>query len=108
MTSAVIWLYFNLRELILLIYLLSYTEKLRSKNGKKKGKPVTRIDHLYLSMTFHRLMAAGLALIPDCLGLLKTEAKGLVIGLGGGGLPMFLYKQFPKVSICCVLENKLF
>eukprot|EP00057_Strongylocentrotus_purpuratus_P015343 XP_011669817.1 PREDICTED: methyltransferase-like protein 13 [Strongylocentrotus purpuratus] len=75
------------------------TEKPRSKSGKKRGKAVTRVDHLYLSMTFHRIMTAGLALIPGCLDLLRTRARGLLIGLGGGGLPMFLYKQFPKLEL---------
>nr|XP_054770161.1 eEF1A lysine and N-terminal methyltransferase-like [Lytechinus pictus] len=75
------------------------TEKSRSKSGKKRGKEVTRVDHLYLPMDFHRAMTAGLTLLPGCLDVIRTKARVLIIGLGGGGLPMFLYKQFPKFEI---------
>ncbi|XP_072176738.1 eEF1A lysine and N-terminal methyltransferase-like [Diadema setosum] len=75
------------------------TEKVRSASGKKRGKTKTRVDHWHLSMAFHRLMVAGFALIPDCVELLRSGAKAVLVGLGGGALPMFLYKHFPQLEL---------
>ena len=55
------------------------------------------IDHAFLEFDFHKQMVAGLALVQQFLQLLANEMRILIIGLGAGNLPMFLYHHFPKV-----------
>lgn len=84
----------------------------RKKRGGKKSRrkeqskltPV--FDHSTLSFDIHRAMIASLALLPDIhmsvqsssTGAASTSTRVLVIGLGGGVLPMFLHRQWPQWS----------
>eukprot|EP00850_Spirogloea_muscicola_P008546 SM000045S16291 [mRNA] locus=s45:698278:703942:+ [translate_table: standard] len=57
-----------------------------------------KVDHSHLGSKYHAAMVAGLSLIEP--GLSVRFSKGakvnaLVIGLGGGALPMFLHQHLP-------------
>ena len=67
-----------------------------SKGGRKKGGGLL-IDHAHLSCKYHHAISAGVSFAN------RTENQGkgnnrrtkvLLVGLGGGGLPMFLSHQF--------------
>eukprot|EP00898_Chlorokybus_atmophyticus_P002702 jgi/Chlat1/3432/Chrsp23S03758 len=56
------------------------------------------VDHSQLASDYHQAMIAGLSLVAS--GLEERIASGLpiqavVVGLGGGALPMFLLRHFP-------------
>ncbi|XP_060630351.2 eEF1A lysine and N-terminal methyltransferase [Anolis sagrei] len=57
------------------------------------------IDKTYLCCAHHRAMIAGLCLLknPECLP--ETRIRVLVIGLGGGSLPLFIHDYFLQ---CCI------
>ena len=57
-----------------------------------------RLDHSYLSTDYQRYQVAGMATIPQFQSLLETRLDMLIIGLGGGIIPMFIYTHFPNVS----------
>ena len=64
------------------------------KKGKRGQRASSIIDHSYLSCDYHLAISAGISFA----GLSKRQPnevlKVLLIGLGGGGLAMFLAKQF--------------
>ncbi|XP_033642864.1 eEF1A lysine and N-terminal methyltransferase-like [Asterias rubens] len=77
-------------------------ERPRKGRHKQKAKASSNqmvIDHAFLEFDFHKQMVAGLALVPQFLQLLANEMRILIIGLGAGNLPMFLYHHFPKLQI---------
>ncbi|XP_042318478.1 eEF1A lysine and N-terminal methyltransferase [Sceloporus undulatus] len=57
------------------------------------------IDKSYLCCAHHRAMVAGLCLLknPECLP--EAQIHVLVIGLGGGSLPLFIHDYFLQ---CCI------
>ncbi|EDO48242.1 predicted protein [Nematostella vectensis] len=69
-----------------------------AKDGKKKAG---HIDFSFLAHSHHKAMVAGLALVDK---LLEKEKKkqALIVGLGGGGLAMFIYQFFSQVAIDAV------
>ncbi|KAK2559373.1 eEF1A lysine and N-terminal methyltransferase [Acropora cervicornis] len=70
---------------------------------KKKGKSSPQasdhcIDHGYLACQHHRVIITGLAWIEGILTP-GEEKRSLIVGLGGGGLAMFLHQYFKQLSI---------
>ena len=71
------------------------------------------VDHSFLAFEFHAAMAGALGLVTRPLltastALAKAEGgagagpqafKVLLVGLGGGGLPMFLAKHYPFMAV---------
>lgn len=76
------------------------------KKNKKKKKTTQRdtegaiiIDNSSLSVEHQHGMVASLAIIDDILTKIATKLKLLIIGLGGGNLPMFLHMHFKQVHM---------
>lgn len=69
----------------------------KKPSGKKKKQ--LKLDTNYLSSQYASVMVAGLALLQDFLKLMENEISLLLIGLGGGGLPMFIHQNYPKVQV---------
>ncbi|XP_048353479.1 eEF1A lysine and N-terminal methyltransferase isoform X1 [Sphaerodactylus townsendi] len=57
------------------------------------------IDKSYLCCAHHRAMVAGLSLLknPECLP--EVPIRVLVIGLGGGSLPLFIHDYFSQCTV---------
>lgn len=80
----------------------------RRKRGGKKARGRAKalaptFDHASLSFDFYRAMIASLAILP-AKTLESSKTRVLVIGLGGGVLPMFLHRQWPRWSRVDVVE----
>jgi spermidine synthase len=41
-------------------------------------------------------------IVPSCLGFVEKRERVLIVGLGGGTLPMFFHSQFPDLRIDAV------
>lgn len=84
-------------------------QKKRRKDRKKQwpagtpeeppAAPGQSIDKSYLCCEHHKAMIAGLALLRNPELLLETPLALLVVGLGGGSLPLFVHDHFPKSRI---------
>lgn len=84
-------------------------QKKRKKDRKKQwpagtpeeppAAPGQSIDKSYLCCEHHKAMIAGLALLRNPELLLETPLSLLVVGLGGGSLPLFVHDYFPKSRI---------
>ncbi|XP_006867105.1 PREDICTED: methyltransferase-like protein 13 isoform X2 [Chrysochloris asiatica] len=87
-------------------------QKKRKKDRKKQWPADTpeassaasrqSIDRSYLCCEHHKAMIAGLVLLRNSKLLLETPLALLVVGLGGGSLPLFVHDHFPKSSIDAV------
>ncbi|XP_054549450.1 eEF1A lysine and N-terminal methyltransferase isoform X2 [Talpa occidentalis] len=87
-------------------------QKKRKKDRKKQhpadnvedlpATPGQSIDKSYLCCEHHKAMIAGLALLRRPELLLETPLALLVVGLGGGSLPLFVHDHFPKSCIDAV------
>ncbi|VFV34290.1 methyltransferase-like protein [Lynx pardinus] len=87
-------------------------QKKRKKDRKKQrpadtpedlpAAPGQSIDKSYLCCEHHKAMIAGLALLRSPELLLETPLALLVVGLGGGSLPLFVHDHFPKSCIDAV------
>ncbi|KAM9111225.1 eEF1A lysine and N-terminal methyltransferase isoform 3-T3 [Megaptera novaeangliae] len=87
-------------------------QKKRKKDRKKQrpadtpedppAAPGQAIDKSYLCCEHHKAMIAGLALLRNPELLLETPLGLLVVGLGGGSLPLFVHDHFPKSCIDAV------
>nr|KAF6396603.1 eEF1A lysine and N-terminal methyltransferase [Rousettus aegyptiacus] len=87
-------------------------QKKRKKDRKKQrpagtpedlpAAPGQAIDKSYLCCEHHKAMIAGLALLRNPEMLLETPLALLVVGLGGGSLPLFVHDHFPKSCIDAV------
>ncbi|KAF6292782.1 eEF1A lysine and N-terminal methyltransferase [Rhinolophus ferrumequinum] len=87
-------------------------QKKRKKDRKKQrpadtpedlpAAPGQSIDKSYLCCEHHKAMVAGLALLKNPELLLETPLALLVVGLGGGSLPLFVHDHFPKSCIDAV------
>ncbi|XP_066117257.1 eEF1A lysine and N-terminal methyltransferase [Saccopteryx bilineata] len=83
--------------------------KKRKKDRKKQrpagalddapAAPGQSIDKSYLCCEHHKAMIAGLALLRSPELLLETPLALLVVGLGGGSLPLFVHDHFPESCI---------
>ncbi|KFV80129.1 Methyltransferase-like 13, partial [Struthio camelus australis] len=80
-------------------------QKKRRKDRKKPGpaEPPSAIDKSYLCCEHHKAMVAGLCLLgsPDPLPGQHPLAV-LVVGLGGGSLPLFLHDYFSQARVAVV------
>jgi spermidine synthase len=79
--------------------------KNKGNKGKKKAAAdgdalaaSTVVDPTYLCFDYHRAMVAALALLPAAL----LHASGLVVGLGGGALPMAMHHLAPGLNLTCL------
>ncbi|EQB78943.1 methyltransferase-like protein 13-like isoform 1 [Camelus ferus] len=87
-------------------------QKKRKKDRKKQqpadnpedlpAAPGQSIDKSYLCCEHHKAMIAGLALLRNPEQLLETPLSLLVVGLGGGSLPLFVHDHFPKSCVDAV------
>ncbi|XP_012513220.1 PREDICTED: methyltransferase-like protein 13 isoform X2 [Propithecus coquereli] len=87
-------------------------QKKRKKDRKKQrpadtpedlpAAPGQSIDKSYLCCEHHKAMIAGLALLRNPELLLETPLALLVVGLGGGSLPLFVHDHFPKSCVDAV------
>uniref|UniRef100_A0A8D2P5B7 eEF1A lysine and N-terminal methyltransferase n=1 Tax=Zosterops lateralis melanops TaxID=1220523 RepID=A0A8D2P5B7_ZOSLA len=77
-------------------------QKKRRKDKKKASptEPAGAIDKSYLCCEHHKAMVAGLCLLggPDAL----PELTVLVVGLGGGSLPLFVHDYFLQARVAVV------
>ncbi|XP_045838831.1 eEF1A lysine and N-terminal methyltransferase isoform X3 [Meles meles] len=87
-------------------------QKKRKKDRKKQraadtpedlpAAPGQSVDKTYLCCEHHKAMIAGLALLRNPELLLETPLALLVVGLGGGSLPLFVHDHFPTSRIDAV------
>ena len=64
-------------------------------------------DHSHLTFEFHLTLACSIGMLNDTSGGKSNGSQGkntrvLVVGLGGGCLPMFLHEHFAHVQLTCV------
>ncbi|KAG5180926.1 hypothetical protein JKP88DRAFT_270097 [Tribonema minus] len=90
------------------------------ENGASGGDDALRIDPTYFCFDYHRCMVAGAALSP-LLGAAAAAAaaavaptapppppRALVIGLGGGALPLALRRFYPQLDVTvCELDPEV-
>ncbi|NXG46261.1 MET13 protein, partial [Psilopogon haemacephalus] len=78
-------------------------QKKRRKDKKKPSpaEPPAAIDKSYLCCEHHRAMVAGLCLLGGPDPLPGDEAM-LVVGLGGGSLPLFIHDYFSQAHVAVV------
>ncbi|KAM5203179.1 eEF1A lysine and N-terminal methyltransferase isoform 2-T2 [Hipposideros larvatus] len=92
---------------------LSHLAQKKRKKDRKKQRPADTpedlpaapgqsIDKSYLCCEHHKAMVAGLALLRNPELLLETPLALLVVGLGGGSLPLFVHDHFPKSCVDAV------
>ncbi|XP_047377763.1 eEF1A lysine and N-terminal methyltransferase isoform X2 [Sciurus carolinensis] len=92
---------------------VSHRAQKKRKKDKKKQRPADTpedlppapgqsIDKSYLCCEHHKAMIAGLALLRNPELLLETPLALLVVGLGGGSLPLFVHDHFPKSRVDAV------
>ncbi|XP_065792851.1 eEF1A lysine and N-terminal methyltransferase isoform X2 [Muntiacus reevesi] len=92
---------------------VSHRAQKKRKKDRKKHRPADTpedlpaapgqsIDKGYLCCEHHKAMIAGLALLKNPELLLETPLALLVVGLGGGSLPLFIHDHFPKSCIHAV------
>nr|XP_020727620.1 methyltransferase-like protein 13 isoform X2 [Odocoileus virginianus texanus] len=92
---------------------VSHRAQKKRKKDRKKHRPADTpedlpaapgqsIDKSYLCCEHHKAMIAGLALLKNPELLLETPLALLVVGLGGGSLPLFIHDHFPKSCIHAV------
>jgi hypothetical protein len=65
-------------------------------NSNCDGKMETLLDFQYLTFDHHKALVVGLSFLLPLFSSRKY-LETMVIGLGGGIFPMFLYSHFPKV-----------
>lgn len=91
---------------------VTYKAQKKRKKDRKKQRPADvedlpaapgqSIDKSYLCCEHHKAMIAGLALLRNPELLLEIPLALLVVGLGGGSLPLFVHDHFPKSCIDAV------
>ncbi|XP_067156792.1 eEF1A lysine and N-terminal methyltransferase isoform X1 [Apteryx mantelli] len=79
-------------------------QKKRRKDRKKPGstEPLSAIDKSYLCCEHHKAMVAGLCLLGSPDPLPGAPLAVLVVGLGGGSLPLFLHDYFSQARVAVV------
>ncbi|XP_066286326.1 eEF1A lysine and N-terminal methyltransferase-like isoform X1 [Branchiostoma lanceolatum] len=73
--------------------------KIPMKKGRRRTRKKIVVDCGYLACQHHRVMVAGLGCLPNIKQLLDTRLDVVLVGLGGGGLPLFLHKHFSKIQM---------
>ncbi|XP_004688538.1 PREDICTED: methyltransferase-like protein 13 isoform X1 [Condylura cristata] len=92
---------------------VSHRAQKKRKKDRKKQRPADNVEDLpatpgqsidksYLCCEHHKAMIAGLSLLRRPELLLETPLTLLVVGLGGGSLPLFVHDHFPKSCIDAV------
>ncbi|XP_025979230.2 eEF1A lysine and N-terminal methyltransferase isoform X2 [Dromaius novaehollandiae] len=79
-------------------------QKKRRKDRKKPSptEPPSAIDKSYLCCEHHKAMVAGLCLLGSPDPLPGAPLTVLVVGLGGGSLPLFLHDYFSQARVAVV------
>ncbi|XP_067893889.1 eEF1A lysine and N-terminal methyltransferase isoform X1 [Heterodontus francisci] len=90
----------------------SVSSQKKKKRDKRRGRPCSEaertsnpkpgqaVDKSYLCCDHHRAMIAGLVLLSKNGGLLAdTPFSLLVVGLGGGSLPLFIHDYFSQSTV---------
>ncbi|XP_054240358.1 eEF1A lysine and N-terminal methyltransferase isoform X1 [Indicator indicator] len=79
-------------------------QKKRRKDKKKANpaEPPAAIDKSYLCCEHHKAMVAGLCLLGGPDPLPGTPLAVLVVGLGGGSLPLFIHDYFSQAHVAVV------
>ena len=82
-------------EISILAVSFAYHLAKPKKKSRKKLLP-REPDHSHLTCGHHRAIVASLSLLP----LVRVEGRltVLVVGLGGGALPMYIHKHVDKVN----------
>ncbi|XP_064003324.1 eEF1A lysine and N-terminal methyltransferase isoform X5 [Pogoniulus pusillus] len=80
------------------------SQKKRRKDKKKPSpaEPPAAIDKSYLCCEHHKAMVAGLCLLGGPNPLPGTPLVVLVVGLGGGSLPLFIHDYFSQAHVAVV------
>lgn len=77
-------------------YIIQSEAKLMlAKKKKKKGSPKLQIDFDYMACDHHIAIISGFAFLKDKM----LCPNILLIGLGGGTLPMYIHKHFPDANV---------
>ena len=58
--------------------------------------------HSHLTFEFHLTMACSIGMLNDTSSTKGSPVRVLIVGLGGGCLPMFLHEHFEQVELTCV------
>ncbi|XP_066295235.1 eEF1A lysine and N-terminal methyltransferase-like [Branchiostoma lanceolatum] len=74
-------------------------ENLPKKKGRRRAGKKLVVDCGYLACQYQRVMVAGLGCLPNVRQLLDSRLDVVLVGLGGGGLPLFLHKHFSKIQM---------
>ncbi|KAK2540442.1 Mettl13 [Columba guinea] len=77
----------------------------KQRKDKKKpspAEPPAAIDKSYLCCEHHKAMVAGLCLLGGPDPLPRTPLAVLVVGLGGGSLPLFVHDYFSQAQVAVV------
>ncbi|XP_068020631.1 eEF1A lysine and N-terminal methyltransferase [Melanerpes formicivorus] len=79
-------------------------QKKRRKDKKKPSpaEPPAAVDKSYLCCEHHKAMVAGLCLLGGPDPLPGTPLVVLVVGLGGGSLPLFIHDYFSQAHVAVV------
>lgn len=80
--------------MLLNVHAQSFAEKSRHGKMKKIADPG------FLACEHHIYMSAGVNVVTD----VKKQDEIMIIGLGGGGLCMFLHHCFPNVCTQCNIK----
>ena len=75
--------------------LVKPSRKIKSK--RQRPVPQYQIDHTHLVFPYHRALVASLALINNIKWEERDSVDILIIGLGGGALPMYINRNLPQV-----------
>lgn len=76
-----------------------------SASKKLQSAASTTVDHSYLAFPYHAAMVASLALLADAVDVAvasRERLRVLVLGLGGGALPMHMATQCPWAAVTAV------
>jgi spermidine synthase len=78
----------------------SQSKSNKKKKNAKKTKPLN-VDLSYLACQHHQAIIASFALL-EKIESDDMQVQLLLIGLGGGSLPMFIHTHFPRIHITVV------
>lgn len=86
---------------------INSTAETEAETGAEQG-PAARVDFTYLCFEYHAAMLAGMSL-SEQLHAAPQSSSMLVVGLGGGALPMVLRHFFPQVRlVVCELDSQVY
>ncbi|CAD6206589.1 GSCOCG00010061001-RA-CDS [Cotesia congregata] len=77
-------------------------KSIKTRRGKKKDI----IEHGYLACEHHAFMSIGVQAMIGNNSNKNNSKEILVVGLGGGGLCMFLYRCFPQSKVTAIEIDK--